>query len=294
MQNEATTEGSMDKYYNSDYEYKTAERSPVPLSQNDLAVNFTRAQFEQLSTQRQLLNEFVASQFIPGVDVMTMRDKQCLLKGGAEKLRKLFGLGSRIISQRHELDPERGWVWFTYRVEVYDLRTGTAISDCEGSANSLEKARVNNNWADVLNTVQKMAQKRAFVGAVISATGASDFFTQDLEDMDLTPQQTAPTPTSDLPLPHTSSGPVQNFGAPDVSTLHAPSFGVPLASTGTYMATDKQQKMLWAKLNNELNLKDQPSKAAFLFNAVGKNDLSFLTFADVDKVVQAINKAKAK
>jgi len=35
------------------------------------------------------------------------------------------------------------------------------------------------------NTLMKMAQKRAFVGATLLATGASEFFTQDIEDMDL-------------------------------------------------------------------------------------------------------------
>lgn len=32
------------------------------------------------------------------------------------------------------------------------------------------------------NTIMKMAQKRAFVGAILLATGASEFFTQDIED----------------------------------------------------------------------------------------------------------------
>ena len=39
------------------------------------------------------------------------------------------------------------------------------------------------NPADVLNTVLKMAKKRALVDAVLSATGASDIFTQDLEEL---------------------------------------------------------------------------------------------------------------
>lgn len=30
-----------------------------------------------------------------------------------------------------------------------------------------------------------MAQKRAFVGAILLATGASEFFTQDIEDMEI-------------------------------------------------------------------------------------------------------------
>ena len=36
---------------------------------------------------------------------------------------------------------------------------------------------------DQINTIQKMAQKRSLVGAVLIATGASEFFTQDLEDL---------------------------------------------------------------------------------------------------------------
>ncbi len=36
---------------------------------------------------------------------------------------------------------------------------------------------------DQINTIQKMAQKRSLVGAVLIATGATEFFTQDLEDL---------------------------------------------------------------------------------------------------------------
>jgi hypothetical protein len=39
------------------------------------------------------------------------------------------------------------------------------------------------NPADNYNTVLKMAQKRAFIAAILSATAASDIFTQDLEDL---------------------------------------------------------------------------------------------------------------
>ena len=40
----------------------------------------------------------------------------------------------------------------------------------------------NPDIADVVNTIQKMAQKRALVAAVLIATGASEFYTQDVED----------------------------------------------------------------------------------------------------------------
>src|SRR5436305_40562 len=37
--------------------------------------------------------------------------------------------------------------------------------------------------ADQVNTIQKMAQKRSLVAAVLIAVNASEFFTQDVEDM---------------------------------------------------------------------------------------------------------------
>jgi hypothetical protein len=42
----------------------------------------------------------------------------------------------------------------------------------------------NPDAADVVNTIQKMAQKRALVAATLIATSASEFFTQDVEDSD--------------------------------------------------------------------------------------------------------------
>ena len=42
----------------------------------------------------------------------------------------------------------------------------------------------NPDAADVVNTIQKMAQKRALVAATLIATSASEFFTQDVEDTD--------------------------------------------------------------------------------------------------------------
>lgn len=50
------------------------------------------------------------------------------------------------------------------------------------------------------NTLQKMAQKRSFVGAILSATWASEFYTQDVEDMvlgDVDTHWTADTTAND-------------------------------------------------------------------------------------------------
>ncbi len=41
----------------------------------------------------------------------------------------------------------------------------------------------NPDIADIVNTLMKMSQKRAFVGATLIATNASEYFTQDIEEM---------------------------------------------------------------------------------------------------------------
>jgi hypothetical protein len=61
---------------------------------------------------------------------------------------------------------------------------GATFSKGDRSIEGQEVGRVANpDFADVINTVQKMGQKRAYIAATLSATGASQWFTQDLEDM---------------------------------------------------------------------------------------------------------------
>lgn len=57
---------------------------------------------------------------------------------------------------------------------------------------------------DLVNTIQKMAQKRALVAAVLVGAGASQFFTQDVEDMSII----------DVPFEVTKSAPAQVVEAP--------------------------------------------------------------------------------
>jgi len=52
----------------------------------------------------------------------------------------------------------------------------------------------NPNPADTVNTVQKMAQKRALVAATLLAVNASEYYTQDLEDLAIDAVFTVATP----------------------------------------------------------------------------------------------------
>jgi hypothetical protein len=61
---------------------------------------------------------------------------------------------------------------------------GAKYPDGDRTIESQQTGRVfNPDIADQVNTIQKMAQKRSLVGAVLLAVNASEFFTQDVEDM---------------------------------------------------------------------------------------------------------------
>ena len=152
---------------------------------------------------------------IPGVD------KPSLSKIGAEDLNAFFGFKHRFVDEHTTVDIDRGYIDCTVKCQIgkYAADGGFYVfSESIGSCNSYEtkyrwrskpkkKATpeeiasalrtetrtgkygpyevvvIENNAFDVKNTIQKMAQKRAYVGATLFATGADKHFTQDVEDM---------------------------------------------------------------------------------------------------------------
>lgn len=193
----------------------------VPEQAHHLPV--TQADVDALSKQRKLFHKFIQDQMKVEVDYGKIpgTNKDSLFKPGAEKLAQLFGLGTRVVMISQVFDRDANFALFIYRAECFSLRNPEmVVSQCEGSCNSQEKKykerkiyKWNNQTrereeigaestpiCDVLNTLQKMAQKRAMVGAVIQATAASDFFTHDVDDADDAdalgiPQNGKPAPT---------------------------------------------------------------------------------------------------
>ena len=71
-----------------------------------------------------------------------------------------------------------GWICFNKKGGC-----GAKYKEDDPAITSQPTGKVPNpDVADVVNTVQKMAQKRSLVAAVLNATNASDWFTQDVED----------------------------------------------------------------------------------------------------------------
>ena len=125
-------------------------------------------------------------------------DKKVLYKSGAEIIALSFGVHPEYEVKMVDLgDGHR-----EYQVEckmfrnIDGMRVGSGVGMCSTMEKKYrwryvsklidgkkEKVQIENpNIEDQHNTVLKMAKKRAYVDAVITTTGASDFVTQDLED----------------------------------------------------------------------------------------------------------------
>ena len=162
--------------------------------------------------------------------------KPSLWKAGAEVLCMTFRLAP-ILESRVTVDDQDGeWAYTGSRrdgsivagicVGFFEVEASCTIQGLVGEILSRCSARCNNREAkyrslslfDIRNTVQKMAEKRAFVSAVLMATGASDIFTQDIEDF---PELVGVTVVESVPVqkvvgvPESSSSPISSSVAPD-------------------------------------------------------------------------------
>jgi hypothetical protein len=147
--------------------------------------------------RRTVIANFVASVMVQGHDYGKVpgTQKPTLLKPGAEKLCNLFGLSPAFTATKEIEDwtgeNHGGEMFFHYAYKCVLTRNGVVVGEGEGSYNSWEKKyryrtvkdqRVPNpDIADQVNTLAKMAQKRALIAATLIACSASEFFTQDQE-----------------------------------------------------------------------------------------------------------------
>jgi hypothetical protein len=78
----------------------------------------------------------------------------------------------------------KGYIEYDTKCSLIHIPTGEIWARrVSGSCNSFEFKYRDLNPSDIRNTLEKMAEKRGLVGAVLIGVGASDVFTQDLEDL---------------------------------------------------------------------------------------------------------------
>jgi hypothetical protein len=207
----------------------------------------------QARAQLAQLQEFVRGVMVKGEDYGEIpgTDKPTLLKPGAEKLNEIYGYAPSLEVTHRIEDWEGGFFHYEVRCRLVSKRTGNVIAEGVGSCNSREK-RYADRWvfaseipADVdrstlktrefkkrdgsgtfnkylwanediytlVNTILKMAKKRALVDATLSATRSSGIFTQDMEDIsDRQPER--PAARQQTPPPRQAQSAVRPQAAP--------------------------------------------------------------------------------
>ena len=129
----------------------------------------------------------VRKSLIPDADFGTIpgTKRPTLFKPGAEKIAKLMGLSDRYEILREKEDYDKGFFAYTFKCILISIKTDKVISEGVGSCNSKESKYCSEkvDIFSVVNTILKMAKKRAMVDAVLSAGRLSEVFTQDVEDI---------------------------------------------------------------------------------------------------------------
>lgn len=115
-----------------------------------------------------------------------------LFKAGAQKIANAFGLLQRFVVESAIEDPTTPVFFYRVRCDLIKIaQDGTEyiFTSGHGSANTMERRNGRNSAWDSANATLKMAEKRSLVAAVLSVSGLSDLFSQDLETEDFINQE---------------------------------------------------------------------------------------------------------
>jgi hypothetical protein len=157
-----------------------------PKQSNDIVPSFAIS-LPEAKQRLELLQEFVKEMMIPGQDygIVPGVSKPSLFKPGAEKLTDIFGFSKQVEILYRTEDWENGLFNYEVKVSLINKRNQLVEAEGIGCCNSKEKRYRSQDPYNVVNTVLKMAKKRALIDAVLSATRSSGLFTQDVEDLDI-------------------------------------------------------------------------------------------------------------
>lgn len=115
-----------------------------------------------------------------------------LFKAGAQKIANAFGLLQHFTVESSIENPETPVFFYRIRCDLIKIaQDGTeyVFASGHGSANTMERRNGRNSAWDSANATLKMAEKRALTAAVLSVSGLSDLFSQDLENEDFMNQE---------------------------------------------------------------------------------------------------------
>ena len=216
------------------------------------------------------MQDFVNRLFVEGehYGIIVKGQKPTLLKPGAELLLNLYGYGLKMEKVKEIEDWEKPFFYYEYKAIVYSKKNGWVEAEGFGSANSKEK-----KWAfdrcgkpqppeyiySMVNSIQKIAQKRAMVAPTLIACRASALFTQDLEDME------------DL------------VGSPETQPYDERKT---IPTNGVKKLSDAQVRLLYGRAKSK-NLSNE-ALHQMIKELVGKDSVKDLSMQDLDAILNAI------
>lgn len=130
--------------------------------------------------QLELIGKTIKESLKEGIDndyaIIPGTKKPTLLQPGANKILLMFGIRKEFIPIKMEIDH------VIMNCKLYDSN-GVMITESYGSAiPKTSKSGYANDVQRDMNTLIKIAQKRAMVGATVQIANLSEVFTQDMDD----------------------------------------------------------------------------------------------------------------
>lgn len=304
---------------------------------------------QEARQQLRQLQEFVQAVMVEGVDfgkIPGAGDKPTLLKSGAEKLNEVYGYAPHVVilDKIEDWKAQPSFFNYTVRCDLVSKRTGCIVAQGVGSCNSMEvkyryrtekawdgrpsgdgweqkktkggkpywqRRTINEETADLANTILKMAKKRALIDATLSATRSSELFTQDVEDIESLRSASSDSDTSGQPSGNETSTCSEchteiTSGVREFSTRK---FGTALCTNcqkkrsepaghgdsqpeGETLATPRQMGML-ASLFKSKGL-SAVEEDQFLFENTGKVSKTQLTKVEASKLIEMMQSMPAR
>lgn len=163
-------------------------RNVIPIRERNVKVSLVPSLAISLSEAKEridLLEQFVKEMMKEGLDYGMIDGfrKPTLLKPGAEKLCDIFGFSKHVDIINRMENWEKGIFAYEVKVTLVSKQTGYMEAEGIGTCNNKEQPFIDQDPFSLVNTLLKMAKKRALIDAVLSATRASGLFTQDIEDL---------------------------------------------------------------------------------------------------------------
>jgi len=176
---------------------------PVKKATTELSAAQLTKVMEAETKRRAVITEYITKNMKEGMDFGTIQietrsggkveSKPSLFKPGSEKFLSLFKLRAEFEMDRETWEmtgSEKNVFCYICRLIASN---GAVVGEGRGSSKLSEKM----NWT--VNNAVKIAEKRAQIDAVLRTGALSDFFTQDLEDMQ--PEQPARQPMKPYQVP---------------------------------------------------------------------------------------------